>query len=96
MTARIKQSSDTAKPRRGRALNDAALVARVQKAISELPSYGYRRVWGFVRRQSEQRAQPVVNAKRVYRSCAITFCCWSAGTSSPAWHDVTKVGWPWQ
>ncbi|WP_323957972.1 DDE-type integrase/transposase/recombinase, partial [Aeromonas caviae] len=33
----------------------------------ELPSYGYRRVWALLRRQSEATEQPVVNAKRVYR-----------------------------
>ena len=31
------------------------------------PSYGYRRVWALLRRQSEAERLPVVNAKRVYR-----------------------------
>jgi putative transposase len=35
--------------------------------MQELPSYGYRRVWALLRRQSEATRQPVVNAKRVYR-----------------------------
>ncbi|GJA56665.1 hypothetical protein KAM348_40880 [Aeromonas caviae] len=33
--------------------------------MAELPSYGYRRVWALLRRQSEATRQPVVNAKRV-------------------------------
>lgn len=32
-----------------------------------LPSYGYRRVWGVLRRKHEQRALPRLNVKRVYR-----------------------------
>ena len=40
---------------------------RIMEAMAELPSYGYRRVWALLRRQSEATEQPVVNAKRVYR-----------------------------
>ena len=31
-----------------------------------MPSYGYRRVWGLLRRQHEQQALPSANVKRVY------------------------------
>jgi putative transposase len=35
--------------------------------IGELPTYGYRRVWALLRRQSETDDMAVINAKRVYR-----------------------------
>ncbi|WP_415259861.1 hypothetical protein [Pseudomonas chlororaphis] len=43
-------------PRRRRTLNDAALVERIKQVVGALPSYGYRRVWGLLRRQHEQQA----------------------------------------
>ncbi|WP_280287829.1 IS3 family transposase [Pseudomonas sp. BN417] len=66
LTARLKQPSGEKRIRR-RTFNDAALVERIQQAIGELPSYGYRRVWGLLRRQYEQQALPPINVKRVYR-----------------------------
>lgn len=66
LTARLKQPAGEQRIRR-RTLNDAALVERIQQAVGALPSYGYRRVWGLLRRQHEQRALPPVNVKRVYR-----------------------------
>ena len=44
LTVRIKQSVSP-KTRRSRPVNDAELVAEIQQQVSELPSYGYRRVW---------------------------------------------------
>ncbi len=35
--------------------------------MADLPTYGYRRVWALLRRESERDGLPVVNAKRVYR-----------------------------
>lgn len=67
LTARINQAPEEQKPRRRQTLDDAALVDRIRGAVSDLPSYGYRRVWALLRRQAEQQAQPAVNAKRVYR-----------------------------
>ncbi|PPV39482.1 IS3 family transposase [Ectopseudomonas oleovorans] len=66
LTARLKHPSGEKRIRR-RTFNDAALVERIQQAIGELPSYGYRRVWGLLRRQHEQQALPPINVKRVYR-----------------------------
>ena len=48
-------------------LDDAALVEEIQAEVSELPSYGYRRVWGLLRRRREQQSQAPINVKRVYR-----------------------------
>ncbi|HBP0049869.1 TPA: IS3 family transposase [Pseudomonas aeruginosa] len=67
LTARFKQPTTERSARRRRTRNDAALVERIQQAVGELPSYGYRRVWGLLRRQHEQLALPPVNVKRVYR-----------------------------
>ena len=49
-------------------VDDAALLGRIMEVMAELPSYGYRRVWTLLRRQSEVTRQSVVNAKRVYRA----------------------------
>ncbi|HID8523508.1 TPA: IS3 family transposase, partial [Enterobacter asburiae] len=35
--------------------------------ISDMPSYGYRRVWGILRTQRRTEGLPPVNAKRLYR-----------------------------
>ena len=39
----------------------------MKAVIVDLPSYGYRRTWGVLRRQRDQLALPRVNRKRVYR-----------------------------
>lgn len=67
LTARFKHPTPVLQPHRRRTLNDAALVEQIKQAVGALPSYGYRRVWGLLRRQHEQQAQPPVNVKRVYR-----------------------------
>ncbi|MGP5285076.1 IS3 family transposase, partial [Pseudomonas helleri] len=66
LTVRIKQSVSP-KTRRSRPVNDVELVAEIQQEVSELPSYGYRRVWGLLRRAREKRSLPAINVKRVYR-----------------------------
>ncbi len=48
------------------AQDDAALVEEIRAEVSELPSYGYRRVWGLLRRREKQSQAPI-NVKRVYR-----------------------------
>lgn len=67
LTARLKQPVPGPQPLHRRTLNDAALVEQIKQAVGTLPSYGYRRVRGLLRRQHEQQAQPPVNVKRVYR-----------------------------
>ncbi|WP_321143134.1 IS3 family transposase [Pseudomonas extremaustralis] len=66
LTVRIKQSVSP-KARQSRPVNDAELVAEIQQQVSELPSYGYRRVWGLLRRTRETQLLPAINVKRVYR-----------------------------
>ena len=35
--------------------------------ITNIPTYGYHRVWAILRRQSRNEGLPFVNTKRVYR-----------------------------
>ncbi len=67
LAARLKQPAPEPQSRYRRPLNDVALVEQIKQAVGALPSYGYRRVWGLLRRQHEQQALPPVNVKRVYR-----------------------------
>lgn len=48
-------------------MNDTELVAEIKEQVSELPSYGYRRVWGLLRREREVQSLAPINVKRVYR-----------------------------
>ncbi|WP_221768733.1 IS3 family transposase [Pseudomonas veronii] len=66
LTVRIKQSVSP-KVRRRRLVNDTELVAEIKEQVSELPSYGYRRVWGLLRREREVQSLAPINVKRVYR-----------------------------
>nr|WP_100846563.1 IS3 family transposase [Pseudomonas baetica] len=66
LTVRIKQSVSPM-TRRSRPVNDAELVAEIQQQVSELPSYGYHRVWGLLRRARVTQLLPAINVKRVYR-----------------------------
>ncbi|WP_442966097.1 IS3 family transposase [Pseudomonas sp. Root9] len=66
LTVRIKQSVSP-QVRRSRPVDDAELVVEIQQQVSELPSYGYRRVWGLLRRAREIQSLPAINVKRVYR-----------------------------
>ncbi|WP_226507262.1 IS3 family transposase [Pseudomonas sp. MWU16-30317] len=66
LTVRIKQSVSP-KVRRRRLVNDTELVAEIKRQVSELPSYGYRRVWGLLRREREVQLLAPINVKRVYR-----------------------------
>lgn len=46
---------------------DEEVLACILDIISDMPTYGYRRVWAILRRQSRNEGLPFVNAKRVYR-----------------------------
>lgn len=47
--------------------DDAELVAEIREAVIDLPSYGYRRVWGVIRSNRERHGAGPVNVKRIYR-----------------------------
>ena len=54
--------------RRGRPpLPDAELVADIRALVTDLPTYGYRRVHALLRRQAEKTGCAAPNSKRVYR-----------------------------
>lgn len=67
LMVRLHRPDDWQDGRRHRSRDDAALVAELKAVIVDLPSYGYRRAWGVLRRQRDQLALPRVNRKRVYR-----------------------------
>lgn len=52
---------------RARKTDDAGIVDEIRLLVADLPSYGYRRVWGLLRSERELRCEVPVNAKRVYR-----------------------------
>ncbi|AUT75540.1 IS3 family transposase [Paraburkholderia hospita] len=64
---KLARPADWRDGRTARSTNDAGLVEEIRLAVADLPSYGYRRVWGLLRRQREKHGAAPVNAKRVYR-----------------------------
>ncbi|EHM9006717.1 IS3 family transposase [Salmonella enterica] len=65
--AMARRSKDWQDRRRKRKPDDTEVLARIHTVIGDLPTYGYRRVWALLRRQSETDNMAVINAKRVYR-----------------------------
>ncbi|MCB3003404.1 IS3 family transposase [Klebsiella quasipneumoniae] len=64
MARRLKDWQDR---RCKRKPDDTDALALIHTVIGDLPTYGYRRVWALLRRQSETDDMAVINAKRVYR-----------------------------
>lgn len=52
--------------RRRRQPEDDDVLSRIREAVTDLPTYGYRRVWALLRRHSEETSLPVVNLIRAY------------------------------
>jgi transposase len=52
---------------KSRPTDDAAVVEEIRRVIGDLPSYGYRRVWGTLRAEREGVGLVPFNAKRIYR-----------------------------
>ena len=67
VAAKLARPADWQDGRSARNTDDASLVDEIRHAIADLPSYGYRRVWGLLRRERERICAAPVNAKRVYR-----------------------------
>ncbi|MDN4372090.1 IS3-like element ISEc36 family transposase [Citrobacter portucalensis] len=65
--AMTRRSKDWQDRRCKRKPDDTDALARIHTVIGDLPTYGYRRVWALLRRQSETDDMAVINAKRVYR-----------------------------
>lgn len=67
VAAKLARPVDWQDGRSARKTDDVALVDEIRLVIADLPSYGYRRVWGRLRSDRESRHEAPVNAKRVYR-----------------------------
>ncbi|HDU1554373.1 TPA: IS3 family transposase, partial [Klebsiella pneumoniae] len=63
----LRRTDDWKDGRRSRHTDDTDVLRRIHHVIGELPTYGYRRVWALLRRQTEPDGMPAINAKRVYR-----------------------------
>ncbi|MBW2899399.1 IS3 family transposase [Escherichia coli] len=64
----LRRADDWKDGRRSRHTDDTDVLRRIHHVIGELPTYGYRRVWALLRRQTELDGIPAINAKRVYRT----------------------------
>ncbi|WP_151200466.1 IS3 family transposase [Klebsiella pneumoniae] len=64
---RLRRPDNWQDRRRKRQPDDTDALSRIHAVIGDLPTYGYRRVWALLRRQSEAEDLAVMNAKRVYR-----------------------------
>ncbi|WP_410707988.1 IS3 family transposase [Citrobacter amalonaticus] len=67
LSIRVNRPSDWQDRRRQSHFDDSEVLSRINTVVADLPTYGYRRVWAVLRRESERGDLPVVNAKRVYR-----------------------------
>jgi transposase InsO family protein len=67
VAAKLTRPVDWQDGRTARKTDDASLVEEIRLFIADLPSYGYRRVWGLLRSERESQCAAPVNVKRVYR-----------------------------
>ncbi len=65
LSIRVHRPFDWQDRRRQSRSDDTAVLSRINTAMADPPTYGYRRVWALLRRESERDGLPVVNAKRV-------------------------------
>ncbi len=63
----LRRADDWKDGRRSHHTDDTDVLRRIHHVIGELPTYGYRRVWALLRRQTELDGMPAINAKRIYR-----------------------------
>ncbi|VVN47809.1 hypothetical protein PS655_06014 [Pseudomonas fluorescens] len=63
----VRLNPTAAPDRRRRVLDDTALVEEIRTEVSELPSYGYRWVWGLLRHRRETQSLAPINVKKAYR-----------------------------
>lgn len=67
LSVRIHRCPEWRDGRTRRPTHDDELLERILRLIADVPTYGYRRVWALLRRESEAEGLEAVNAKRVYR-----------------------------
>lgn len=75
--AMARRSKSWQDRRRKRKPDDTEALDRIQTVIGELPTYGYRRVWALLRRQSETDDMAIINANAYTASCVRMRCCLS-------------------
>ncbi|MBU9313230.1 IS3-like element ISBcen6 family transposase [Burkholderia multivorans] len=67
VSARLSRPATWRDGRQSRQSDDAAAVEEIRRVIGDLPSYGYRRVWGILRNERVAVGLAPFNAKRIYR-----------------------------
>jgi len=67
VSAQLARPADWQDGRKSRQTDDAPVVEEIRRVIGNLPSYGYRRVWGMLREERQAIGLQVFNAKRIYR-----------------------------
>ncbi|MGX8942680.1 IS3 family transposase [Symbiopectobacterium sp. Eva_TO] len=69
LSLRVNRSADWLDRRSNRRNDeaDAEILSDILRIISDMPSYGYRRVWSILGKQRRAEGLPPVNAKRLYR-----------------------------
>lgn len=67
VSARLARAATWRDGRQSRQTDDAAAVEEIRRVIGDLPSYGYRRVWGILRNERVAVGLAPFNAKRIYR-----------------------------
>ncbi|KWO52217.1 transposase [Burkholderia ubonensis] len=67
VSARLSRPATWRDGRQSKQSDDAAAVEEIRRVIGDLPSYGYRRVWGILRNERVAVGLAPFNAKRIYR-----------------------------
>jgi putative transposase len=67
VSARRSRTADWQDRRKSRQTDDAPAVEEIRRVIGDLPSYGYRQIWGTLRAERKSVGLAPCNAKRVYR-----------------------------
>jgi len=67
VSARRSRTADWQDRRKSRQTDDAPAVEEIRGVIGDLPSYGYRQIWGTLRAERKSVGLAPCNAKRVYR-----------------------------
>lgn len=67
VSARLSRPATWRDGRQSRQTDDAVAVEEIRRVIGDLPSYGYRRVWGILRNERVAVGLGPFNAKRIYR-----------------------------
>lgn len=67
LSVRVRRQPGWQDGRKQRLTDDREILVRIQRVIAGVPTYGYRRVWALLRRESESEGLTPANAKKVYR-----------------------------